>query len=268
MILLKDLNIKHLTDILISFGNENTIFHSEAQFQFELAWMLQQRVKCKVKLEEMSVLFTKNIDVPNSKEQTQKIYTDIMLEDESGYRIAIELKYKTAALGSTNSDIFLLNHGAVDLGRYDFLWDVYRIELLLDQKKSSSNLELDTKVTIRKPCNKGFAIMLTNEEKYWKGIPNQTKITIDNQFKIGIQNEDNNTGQLLQNKLDWRRDNGEYTNAIKNTFRAHPIVLNDTYMYEWKNYCKLSMPNCEFKFMIIEAQSKKNNGVTRKAISE
>ena len=45
-----------------------------------------------------------------------------MLEDESGYRIAIELKYKTASLGSANSDIFLLNHGAVDLGRYDFLW--------------------------------------------------------------------------------------------------------------------------------------------------
>ena len=110
--------------------------------------------------------------------------------------------------------------------------------------------------------------MLTNEEKYWKGIPNQKKITIDNQFKIGIQNEENNTGQLLQNKLDWRRDNGEYTSAIKNTFRAHPIVLNDTYMYEWKNYCNLSMSNGEFKFMIIEAQRKKNNGVTRKAISE
>ena len=43
MILLKDLNIKHLTDILISFGNENTIFHSEAQFQFELAWILQKQ---------------------------------------------------------------------------------------------------------------------------------------------------------------------------------------------------------------------------------
>ena len=253
MILLKDLNIKHLTDILISFGNENTIFHSEAQFQFELAWILQKQCKCKVKLEELSVLISKKKENEKSDEQIQKLYTDIMLEDESGYRIAIELKYKTASFGSANSDIFLLNHGAVDLGRYDFLWDVNRVELLLDQNISSFSNESDTKLTIRKPCNKGFAILLTNEKKYWEGVPNHGKTTIDNQFKIGIQNK-NNTGHLLQNKLDWRRDNNEYTSAIKGTFRAQPINLNKTYTYEWKDYCNLEKQNGIFKFIIIEAQ--------------
>lgn len=250
---LNNLNMSHLTEILTKLGKEKNIFHSEAQFQFELAWILQEQCKCKAKLEELSVLISKKRENKKSKEQIQKIYTDIMLEDESGYRIAIELKYKTASLGSANSDIFLLNHGAVDLGRYDFLWDVNRVELLIDQNSSSFRNDSDTELTIRKPCNKGFAILLTNEKKYWESVPNHRKITIDNQFKFGIQNK-NNLGHLLQKELDWRRDDNEYTSAIKGTFRAQPIILNHVYAYEWKDYCNLEMPNGKFKFMIIEAQ--------------
>ena len=38
---LKNLNMSHLTEILTKLGKEKNVFHSEAQFQFELAWILQ-----------------------------------------------------------------------------------------------------------------------------------------------------------------------------------------------------------------------------------
>ena len=38
-----DLNKETLTSVIKNFGKEGKIFQSEAQFQFELAWKLQEQ---------------------------------------------------------------------------------------------------------------------------------------------------------------------------------------------------------------------------------
>lgn len=50
---LLNLGEKELSDILSNFRKIPRIFHSEAQFQFELAWKLQEEFDCVAKLEEL-----------------------------------------------------------------------------------------------------------------------------------------------------------------------------------------------------------------------
>ena len=217
---LKELDVSGLESILYLWGQEKKVFQSEAQFQFNLAWRLQELYDCEAKLEDLTVVVTRKNK--SDKEFMQKVYTDVVLVKDD-YYVAIELKYKTATL--KHKDILLFNHGASDLGRYDFLWDVNRLELLVDP-----------------------AILLTNEKGYWKKSYNDEKETIDKQFCIGEAD-----GCLYGKTLDWKKKNGEYTNTIKNTSRARSIVLNKAYHYQWKPYCELSAAeNNNFKYLIIE----------------
>ena len=118
---LNQLDTAALSKIITNFGDQGKIFQSEAQFQFELAWKLQHQGWGTACLEDMTMKVVKNNKV------VKKFYTDIVIEQD-GYRVAIELKYKTAEYNENGIELF--DHGAVDLGRYDYLWDVFRIELL------------------------------------------------------------------------------------------------------------------------------------------
>ena len=249
---LEDLTTDKLSEIIKEFGKKQKIFQSEAQFQFDLAWKLREKFDCEVKLEELTAVLNEK-ENSKSKSKVKKIYTDIVLE-KGDYRVAIELKYKTASLEKEN----LLNHGAVDLGRYDFLWDVNRIEFLLGKDKFIKDGEaMEGK---RKQVNKGFAILLTNEKKYWNECPDNPSTnnsTIDNDFKLGDK-------KLVDANLDWKKENGKYPNCIvgkkkKPTWRAQPINLNQAYSYKWEEYCKLNNvgKNGAFNFVIIEVPAKK-----------
>lgn len=272
---LKGLDKQELSIILKEFGEERRIFQSEAQFQFELAWKLKELIDCDVKLEDLTVLIKEN-EVDKKKRKCkkeiekikQKQYTDIVLEKDD-YRVAIELKYKTAKMES--GEILLLDHGAVDTGRYDYLWDVNRLELLIRKtvkipieraiyREMGKKLFFDA-YKIRKSYNKGFAIMLTNEQKYWNDnwVRPTTGITItnDNQFKIG-----QNKSHLYDSILDWPHDISKqkypeyYPKTVmdkgKPTFRARPIVLLQPYHYQWGDYYTIEgKENGQFKFLII-----------------
>lgn len=271
---LKDLNQQELSNILKDFGNEGTkkIFQSEAQFQFELAWKFQELYDCKAKLEDLTIVIEErdsNIS-KKGKLKRQKIYTDIVLEKDD-YRIAIELKYKTAELDFESDNILLFDHSAVDLGRYDYLWDVNRIELLVyyDKKYKSEQL-IEGK---RRSCelvyrnfdrayDKGFAILLTNEQKYWEEFWEDESVipdyTIDNRFKIGEIDSSTHIGQLYSDKMDWKREvDGKYPKTIqgkseKGTSRARPIKLLKRYEYKWEDYGTIPQAkNGDFKYLII-----------------
>jgi len=243
---LSQLDKNALSNIIRGFANK--IFQSEAQFQFDLAWKLQQKGWGKAKLEDMRMKVNKN----NGK--IGKCYTDIVLE-QGGYSVAIELKYKTAEYIDPNNRIYLLDHDAVDLGRYDYLWDVHRIELLAGK---GNNTEIDGKVEVIEGCDKGFAVLLTNENKYWKQDYNNSA-NIDKEFLIG-----DCTPNLYRTLMDWKKDPNKcpnnymfypktvLTKTNKPTFRAQPIHLNQAYKYEWEDYHNTQQPNGDFKFVIIE----------------
>ena len=111
------------------------IFHSEADFQFALAWQIHDMMPdSQIRLEF------------NFKPLHQEgVYLDIWIPSQ---QVAVELKYKTKPLlALDNCEVFLLKEQAAqNHGRYDFIKDVERVE----------------------SARRGFAIILTNEPSYWK----------------------------------------------------------------------------------------------------
>ncbi len=227
-------NCTELSRIIEDFGAEPRIFNSEAQFQFELAWEIKKRFDCIVKLEELSRVYTEE-----GKPSPKKDYTDIILE-KGDQRIAIELKYKTSELELPDESIFLKNHGATDLGSYDFLWDVNRLQMLISGKD----------VVGKRKYVKGYAVFLTNEKTYWE---KKFTDTIDREFLIG--GDENGEGCLKAEEHKWHTTEGKEgtPKTVEKTSRKQSIILNADYKFQWKNYCNiLNRKDAIFRFIVVE----------------
>ncbi len=247
---LTKLNLQELSKILEGFGNHGRIFNSEAQFQFELAWVINEAFDCNVILEGLSREYRVQNNYKNAKTPTitKKDYTDIILEKDD-YRIAIELKYKTATL--EHKQLSLNNHGAVDLGSYDFMWDVNRLQMLTAKPKNE---------TVKMPCNRGYAVILTNDYHYWTEPKNwdtsnqRINKGINRMFRI--HGDKNGNGVLTRGTHEWYDINGNpgLSTAIQNDkSRQNGITLKRDYPYQWLSYYMVpNEKNGEFRFMIVE----------------
>ena len=131
---------------------ERPVFHSEADFQFALAWRIGQETGTKVRLEFPPPL-------------TERMHLDLWLP---ALGVAIELKYPTSELDvEVGGESFaLLEQGAQDEGRYYFLRDVARLERVVAELPRA---------------RRGVAVLLTNDSLYWRP-PHQT--TIDAAFRL------------------------------------------------------------------------------------
>lgn len=118
----------------------------EAQLQYELAVELGKSYpNAKIFFEYPAT----------DKSSTKRIYYDLVIVENDTYYV-IELKYKTK---DENVSIYgvsytLKNHAAQDLGRFDYLKDVSRIE----------NFSANT----NKNFGGGFAVIVTNDSTYWE----------------------------------------------------------------------------------------------------
>lgn len=132
------------------------LFHSEADFQHALAWKLREdNPELTIRLEYRPA------------QLTQRGYIDVWAAD--GHEaVAIELKYKTRSLQTTaNGEPFdLLDQSAQDLGRYDTLKDIQRLE----------------QVVAAVPHSSGFVLMLTNDRSYWTASSRLD--TVDVNFRL------------------------------------------------------------------------------------
>ena len=140
----------NIRELLTGLAESRKVFHSEADFQHALAWHIHQTMpKSQVRLE-----------FPMPVEH-RKMYVDIWLPAEKN---AIELKYVTrkSELEDNKETFALLNQGAQDQRRYDFLQDIHRLELM----RSTPEL-----------CEAGYAVLLTNDPSYWN--PPRSRDTVD-----------------------------------------------------------------------------------------
>ena len=202
-----------LEDILIKLSHERPIFNMEADFQHALGWKIHN------KFPDWKIRFEKK--PPNLSE---RIFIDLWINGDFDY--AIELKYKTkkSELISNDETFNLLNHGAQDLGRYDFLKDVERLE----------------KIVATHEKTRGYAILMTNDSAYWT-LP--TKNTIDQQFRIHDGREINS------DELKWAES------ASYGTMRGRekPLKLNGRYKFHWKDYSQISLDNSgKFRYLFLE----------------
>ena len=198
--------------ILEDIAQERPIFHSEADFQHALAWKLH-------KIYESNANVRLEFPIGNK-------HIDILIPNE----IAIELKYKTAALeiNINNENFILKNHSAQDCGSYDFIKDITRLEDLAPSLKVKNK----------------YAIFLTNDSSYWN-IPAR-EITCGSAFRLSDNRE-------LKGNLDWREDTSDGTKKG----REEQLNLKGSYKLEWTDYSKIetNTRKNQFRYLCVKIET-------------
>ena len=218
----KKLTKEKMHEIMRKLSKERPVFHSEADFQYALAWKIHEECPdYNVRLEKREVV------------DKREIYFDLFIfkDDEV---IPIELKYKTRKLNieiplnnriKIKEKYKLKDQVAHDISRYDFMKDISRIE------KSNKS---------------GFAIFLTNDKLYWE---TSAYSGYDDAFKIY---EDRKI--LKGEKLSWSEK------AALRTTKGHksPIEFKNNYVFNWEDYSDLTNyaisdnPNTTFRYLLVE----------------
>jgi hypothetical protein len=202
-----------IPDLMKTLALQRGAYHSEADFQHAVAWEIHRRLPmASVRLERPT------------KANGKTLHLDLLVQF-SGKALAIELKYKTRklAVGVDGEEFELANHSAADIGRYDFIKDISRLESI------SATL---------KDCD-GWAIILTNDSSYWKE-PNN-KATVDAAFRV-------NENRFLHGTLGWAENASDGTKRN----READLQINGKYVLQWQDYSSLSREsNGDFKFLAV-----------------
>ena len=202
----------NLLGIIDRLSSLRPIFNMEADFQFALGWEIQK------KFPDWTVRFEHK--PTNLKD---RIFVDLWIKGDQ--TSAIELKYKTRKLDvNVKGESFnLLDQSAQDIGRYDFLKDVERLENIVS---THDNV-------------KGYAVILTNDSAYWKS---PTTETVDAEFRM-------HEGRILNGELAWGTEAGAGTMRK----REKPIKLTGTYKLSWKDYSQVSSTSYgKFRYLFLE----------------
>ena len=207
-----ELEKNNMIELKKIFGNlslSRPVFHSEADFQHALAWEIHKRVQnCEIRLEYKPPYIMK------------RFYVDIWCSQEDVIT-AIELKYKTEKLYvKVKEETFdLLKHSAQNIGRYEFLEDIQRLEEIVLSRRGIE----------------GYAIFLTNASYYWSYPKNSH--TIDADFRI-------HQSRVLAGELKWR-DGKRETIHIKNIYDLN-----------WQDYSEPSLESHgKFRYLLLKVES-------------
>lgn len=190
-----------IVDTMETLAEERPIFHSEADFQHAFAWEIQRK----------NPSYSIRLERPFSIGE-KKAHVDVWVSSPVS-EIAIELKYKTRKLETAfrGESFTLKDQSAQDLGRYDFLLDIQRVETLI--KSGDADF--------------GYAIIVSNDSSYWK--PPRDHRTIDAAFRI-------HTGTKVKGLRAWSPS----ASAGTTKGREAPISLYGIYNMRWKNFAKIS----------------------------
>lgn len=254
----KKLGVQEIKNMIDSFAKRGTIFSSEAQFQFDLAWELREQKYGETVLLEHLI---------QNDSKGKKRYIDIVIKN-GDYCIPIELKYKTADkkieyLLDNGEIIKTYNQGACDIGCYDFLKDLSRVEDIVLDKEHIFIKGKSMKV------EKGYVIIITNEKTYFEGPKNRKfdehkKLYYYDQngkknyyyWQNFIPEEGKTVGEREQlNWIDPESGNVDERAGHTTSDRKLPIEIDKRYTFKWDDYTVhglLENQGYKFKYMIIE----------------
>ncbi len=199
---------------LAALAEQRPVFHSEADFQHALAWVIRERHPgIEVRLEYPVIL------------DDQLAHIDIWLRDADGDK-PVELKYWTREvhLAVGNEEYPLRQQGAQPLNRYDLWKDVARIERLINQNRTAA----------------GSVVALTNDRGYWnEGRPR----TIDATFRLHEGSEVRGSVALSQRASAGTRKG-----------RESAIALQGRYFTHWRDYSAPSpgVAGGEFRYLLLD----------------
>lgn len=206
-----------MKEMLSKLSRSRPIFHSEADFQHAVAWEIHKHWQnCSMRL-EFKPPYLNN-----------RIYLDIWATQEDTI-IAIELKYKTRRFHvNVEEETFnLLDQSAQDIGRYDFMKDIQRLEEIVFDRNDIV----------------GYAIFLTNDSAYWS-TPRDNQ-TVDASFRI-------HQGRSLTGELSWG------SRASEGTMRGREekLHIRGIYKLNWQDYSKISLGSYGmFRSLLVKIDS-------------
>ncbi len=205
-----------IKQLLATLATHRPVFHSEADFQHSLAWQIQK----------LSPSADIRLELP-FRSQVGVIHLDVWVWSPEQV-LAIELKYKTRGLSvQVGSEPFsLADQSAQDLGRYDFLKDVQRLEHITASQTNAT----------------GYAILLTNDSAYWAGSGRDT--TAYAAFRL-------EQGRTIQGELKWGAGASEGTKRG----REASISLRGKYVPRWVDYSRPSIAGYgTFRYVVLEVR--------------
>jgi hypothetical protein len=206
----------NMVETMQAISRKRPVFHSEADFQHALAWQLH----------EESSQWQVRLECPLTDNPGETGHLDLLLLHD-GHRVAIELKYKKSPLiAQFEGETFRLKGDfAQDLGRYDFLRDVERLERATSQRKSE-----------------GYAVLLTNDPAYWSTSPRTTN---SDGFRVTEQ-------RRITGILKWSSSAGKGTTEG----RTEPISIKGSYYCAWSDYSSVAGPsvrgNGRFRYLALK----------------
>ena len=204
-----------MPDLMENLSEKRPIFHSEADFQHALAWQFHK------------VVPDDEIRLEYKPFQDERMYLDIWIRRQA-VGVAIELKYftKDLKLEWDDESFALRDQGAQDLGRYDFLKDVQRLEQV---------------VCGLGPAKIGYVVLVTNAPPYWKS---PARPTIDAAFRL-------HEGRKVTGEMAWSE--GASQGTMKG--REEPIRLNGSYDCIWRDYSRFGEgTNQRFRYLMVEVR--------------
>jgi len=188
------------------------VFHSEADFQHALAWVIHQSdPSLRIRLE--------------TRPQPGMRLDLLVSRPDLSEHLALELKYLTAAwAGDVDGEHFqLLSQGAQDIRAYDVVKDIQRVEQLVNGQ----------------PGWAGAVLALTNDPGYWSR-PGHGRVTNAQAFRIY---ED----EVISGTRAWGPDTGTGTRRG----READLQLRGTYRCGWTGYSALPGHLGNFRLLAI-----------------
>jgi hypothetical protein len=200
-----------ISEVLKRLAARRPVFHSEADFQHEFAWLLRE--------ENPSL----NVRLEHPLSHGKNGAVDILCHHEEN-TIAFELKYLCQQLATPVGDekFSLKSQGAQDIRRYDVFKDIVRMEQFVQGL----------------PTARAAVIVLTNDPAYWTGP--KRKDTCDAAFAL-------REGRSASGVLDWSEKTGDGTKRG----REQPIRLARQYNFIWQDYSQVTGRFGSFRFLYI-----------------
>ncbi len=209
----RGLTVGGLRELLATLSSHRLVFHSERDFQHALAWQVHlHHPDGAIRLETRPL-------------PGRPVFLDLAVT-LAGRRAAIELKYLVRALTTTvNGEQFKLrDQSAQDLGRYDIVKDIARLEELVAARAADI----------------GYAVVLSNDPLYWQ--PSKKPSPADAAFRL-------DEGRTLTGLLAW----GVSAGAGTMRGREAAISLAGRYRLAWSDYSDLGVgPARRFRYLLLE----------------
>jgi hypothetical protein len=221
------MNKQDIIEALNTLSEVRPVFHSEADFQHELAHILAIKgVNCRLE---------KPCSILVNGEQI-RVELDILVIENGQNETVIELKYvKKRYAGVHNNEHFdLANSWGTNLSRFDCFADLQRVSALVNAGKASN----------------GFCIFLTNQENAWNHDVTASG-NLGSQFSI-------HEGRVLVagEILNWIGNPHEGNVGTKRLPPYCPIEINQNVELKWIDY---SNSGTCFRYLLLEYQSNNEN---------